>query len=98
MPGGRGAPLWKQPGDRTLGHVDSELKEFAMDSGRSPERIGAGHFSDEGDDLGADRRASHQAPSRELGPVLAEAVPMPTEDGVWGHYDEGLPPLCPRAG
>jgi hypothetical protein len=25
-----------QAGDRALGHVDPELKEFAMDSGRSP--------------------------------------------------------------
>ena len=92
------APLRDQPGDRTLGHVDAELQEFAMDSGRTPERIGGGHFSDEGADLGVDRRAAPGGPAGEPGPVLAEAAPLPTQDGVGGHDDERRPPPGPDPG
>src|SRR5262245_5506087 len=35
-------------------------------------RSGGGHFSDEGDDGGVNRRATHSGPAGELGPVLAE--------------------------
>ena len=42
--GGRCAPLRDQPGDGSLGHVDAELQELAMDSWRAPQRIRRGHF------------------------------------------------------
>ena len=61
--GRRGAPLRDQPGDGALGHVDAELQEFAMDSGRTPQGICRGHSSDEGSDLAADRRAATLPPS-----------------------------------
>ena len=48
----RGAPLRDQPGDGALGHVDSELQEFAMDSGGAPQGIGRGHSRDQGADFG----------------------------------------------
>ena len=32
----RGAPLWHQPGDGALGHVDAQLEKLAMDSGGTP--------------------------------------------------------------
>jgi hypothetical protein len=34
--------------------------------------LAAGHLSDEGDDLGVNRRAAHQGPRGELGPVIAK--------------------------
>src|SRR5215831_1985473 len=64
----------------------------------APQRIGGGHFADERDDLGVDRRAAPGGPPGELGPVLAKAAPLPTEHGVGSNDDEGPPPACPPPG
>jgi hypothetical protein len=79
-PGLRGKcrALRDQAGDCTLGYFNPELQEFSMDAGGAPQRIGGGHFADEGDDVGVDRRATHGGPAGELGPVLAETAPLPT--------------------
>ena len=69
-----------------------------MDSRGAPERIGGGHSCDQGLDLGVDGRAAHGGPAGERGPVLAEAAPLPTQDGVGGHDHEGLPPPGPDPG
>jgi hypothetical protein len=69
-----------------------------MDSRGSPERIGGGHADDQGLDLGVDGRAAPAGPVRELGPVLAEAAPLPTHNGVGGHDHEGLSPPGPDPG
>jgi len=69
-----------------------------MDSGGTPERIGRGHSSDEGLDLGVGGRAAPGGPAGELGPVLAEAAPLPTQDGVGGNDHEGPPPPGPDPG
>jgi hypothetical protein len=54
--GGRCVPLREQPGDGPLCHLDAELHELALDSGRAPHGIRLGHSSDEGGDLRVDRR------------------------------------------
>jgi hypothetical protein len=66
-----------------------------MDSRGAPERIGRGHSCDQGLKLGADGRPAPGGPAGELGPVLAEAATLPTQDGVGGHDHEGLPPPGP---
>ena len=58
------APLREQPGDGPLGHLDAELHEFAVDSGRAPQGIRLGHSSDEGGDLRVDRRTAHNEAGR----------------------------------
>jgi len=73
----RCAPLREQPGDRTLGHLDSQLLQFTVDSRRAPERIDLSHSSDESPDLAAYARASRRGASGESGPVLAEAAALP---------------------
>ncbi len=80
--GRRCAPRREQPGDRTLGHLDSELLQFAMDARRAPERIGLSHSSDESPDLAAYARAARRGASGESGPVLAEAAALPSQDGI----------------
>ena len=52
---------------------------------------------DQAPDLGIDGRAT-SGPSRELGPVLAEATTLPPQDGVRRHNDESLPPAGPDSG
>ena len=68
-----------------------------MDARRAPERVGGGHPSDQSFDLRMDGRTSSRA-ARELGPVVAEAAPLPAQDGVRRHDHEGLPPAGPDPG
>jgi len=62
--GWRCAPPRHQPGHGSLGHVDAELEELGMNTWRTPERIRRGHTSDQGLDLGVDRRAAAGGPGR----------------------------------
>jgi len=96
--GRRNAPLREQPGDRTLGHLDPQLQEFAMDSGGAPEEIGRGHSCDRSADVDVDMRSAPGRPAGELGPVLAEATPLPPQDGVRAQDHERLSPPGPDSG
>jgi len=90
--------LRHQPGDGALGYVDAELEELGMDSRGAPEWIRRDHSADQGFDLGADGRATAGGPGGELGPVLAEATPLPSQDGVRRHDHERPPPSGPDSG
>jgi hypothetical protein len=96
--GGRGAPLQEQPRDSSFGHLDAQLEEFGMNSWGAPEWIRRGHSPDQGFDLGVDGRATTGGPAGELRPVRAEATPLPPQDGVGRHDQEGLPPPGPDPG
>jgi hypothetical protein len=96
--GRRGAPLREQPGDTALGHVDAELEELAMDARSAPQGVRGGHPSDEGLDLGVYARATSARARRELAPVLAEATPLSSQDGVGRPNQKGLPPPGPDPG
>jgi hypothetical protein len=69
-----------------------------VDPWSAPERVGDGHSGNQSLDLGINRRATSGGPSRELGPVLAEATPLPSQDSVGGHDHEGLSPAGPDFG
>jgi hypothetical protein len=60
--------------------------------------FGLSHSYDEGPDLAAYARASRRGAARKLGPVLAEASALPTEDGIRRHDDQRLPPPGPDLG
>jgi hypothetical protein len=87
--------LRHEAGDGALGDVDAELQELAMDARGAPQGIRRGHLPDEGGDLGADGGAASGGPARELGPVLAEAAALPSEDGVGRDDDQSLSPAGP---
>ena len=95
---GRRGALRHQPGDCALGHVDAELEELTMDSRGAPEGVRGGHAGDQSFDLGVDGRAASGGPAGEFGPVLTEASPLPPQDGVGSHDDEGLFPPDPDPG
>ena len=78
----RRTALREQAGDGALSDVNSQLLQFAVDSRRSPERIGLSHSYDEGPDLAAYTRTSCHSARGESGPVLAEAAALPPQDGV----------------
>src|SRR4029453_9434989 len=93
-----GAALRHEARDGALGHVEAKLQELAMDSWGAPERVRGGHARDQNLDLGVDRRPPSGGPARELGPVLAEATPLPPQDGVGSDDHEGLSPPGPDPG
>jgi hypothetical protein len=82
------APLRHQLGNGSLGHLDAELPEFAMDSRGAPQGIHRRHFSDE----------AHPRAAGEPRPVLTEATALPPQDSVGRHDDQILPPAGPDSG
>ena len=87
------------PGGRqALSDVDAELEKFAVDSGGTPEWVRGGHACDQGLDLSIEGRATSGRATRELGPVFAEAAPLPSQDGVGSHDHERLSPPDPDPG
>jgi hypothetical protein len=95
---GLGTTRGHEAGDGALGDVDAELEELAVDARRTPQGIRRGHRPDEGGDLGADGWAAASGPAREASPVLAEAAPLPSEDGIRRDDDQRLPPAGPESG
>jgi hypothetical protein len=93
-----GAALRHEARDGALGHVEAKLQELAMDSWGAPERVRGGHARDQDLDLGVDRRSPSGGPAGELGPVLAEATPLPPQNGVGSDDHERAPPSGPDSG
>jgi hypothetical protein len=69
-----------------------------MDAGRAPQRIRRGDSGDQGLDFGGDGRPAHCGPAGELGPVVAEASPLPAQHGVGSDDHEGFLPPGPQPG
>ena len=69
-----------------------------MDSWGTPEWVRGGHACDQGLDLSIEGRATSGRATRELGPVFAEAAPLPSQDGVGSHDHERLSPPDPDPG
>ena len=95
---GLGTTLRHEAGDGALGDVDAELEELSVDARCAPQGIRRGHLPDQGGDLGIDARTASGRPTRKLGPVLAEASALPSQDGVGRDDDQSLPPAGPDSG
>ncbi len=70
---------------RSLGDLDAELQELAVDPGSAPQRAFAALATDEGTDIVWDRWASASAPPRLPRPVQSEAFSVPADDGFRLH-------------
>src|SRR2546425_4041173 len=92
----QGAPRGHEARDGALADVDPQPEKFPVNSRGAPQRIGRSHPYDESLDLSIDGWAARDGAGGELGPVLAEAGPLPPQDGVGGHDDESLPPVGPH--
>src|SRR5919106_4974099 len=77
---GLGTTLRHEAGDGALGDVDADLEKLAVDARRTPQGVSGGHLSDEGSDLGIDTGTTAGRPTREPGPILAEAAALPAQD------------------
>ena len=84
-------------GDGALGDLDAEHLQFAVNSRRTPQRIGSYHPFDQPANLDSRRRPA--APSAvHLGqacPEPAKALPLPPDDRVRLDVDQGSAPAVP---
>jgi hypothetical protein len=69
--------------------------ELATRGRRAPQGIRRRHARDQGTVFGVHGRPTTGGLRGQLGPILAEAAPLPPEDGVGGHDQQGLPPPGP---
>src|SRR5262249_6555222 len=69
-------------GHRRLGDLKAELKQFAVDARRSPQRVLDTHAPDQGAQLRVNLRPSAKR-ARLPTPVPTKAGPMPTDERLW---------------
>ena len=76
-----------QVGNCSLGDLDSQLEQLAMNSGRTPERIGRCHLKNKVTDLRADRRPPESLLPGLKSPEQLETLSMPPNDS-FGFDDD----------
>ena len=78
-----------------LRDFNAELKQLAMDSGSTPQRIGSAHFPNEGDRVWGDSFPPGFKRTTLPFPEDAKAIPMPVDDRA--GFDQVQPgfPLIP---
>ena len=81
-----------------LGNVEAELQRLPMEPWSAPQRVLAGHPSDEVSDFPRNRRSARLSSSRFPGPEKLEALSVPADDGLGFHDHKGLAPAGPHAG
>ena len=91
-------PTRNQTRDRTLGEFNSEFEKLAMNPGRTPERIGLGHFANKVTDFRADRRPPGAFASGLELPEQLESHTMPPNDRFGLDDDQCLLPIVPKTG
>ena len=95
LPVGRGGATRARDhvfGDGSLGDLEAELEQFAVDPGSAPPGIGVAHLPDELDGAWADRLATRLARSAFQAPEEPEPGTVPLEDRAQLNQAEpGLP-------
>ena len=66
--------------------------------GAPQRRIRGSHLPDQRGDLGVEGRAPSGRAARDPGPIVAEASPLPAQDGVGRDDDQRPPPAAPHFG
>ena len=79
--------------DSSLGNVESQLLELAMDARCAPTVV-VGHPPDQLTDFEINSRTARRAFSRLPRPEDTEALAMPPNDRVRLYDDEGITPVC----
>jgi len=92
---GRGfGPAPQVSSNRGLADLDAELEQFAVDTGRAPERVGEAHLADQITDFG-----THLGPSgtaRSPPPIDPKAFAMPLDHGCRLDQHHGIEDLRPN--
>ncbi len=79
-----------------LQEMNVELQELPVNPWGSPQRIGLTHVSDEISFRLINEGTSELFTSTFPGPVKSEPLPMPSQNGLGLHDDEGLGPMTPN--
>jgi len=93
----RGKAARHQVGNRSFGDLDSQLEQLAMNSGRTPERIGRCHLKNKVTDLRADRRPPGSLLPGLKSPEQLETLSMPPNDSFGFDDDQSLSPVAPES-
>ena len=91
-----GLPTRHQVRNCSLGDLDSQLEQLAMNSGRTPERIRCCHLKNKVTDLRADRRAPGSLLQGLKSPEQLETLSMPPNDSFGFDDDQWLLPVAPE--
>src|ERR1700739_3722471 len=86
---GRPPPPRHVLGDAGLADLDAELEQLAMDSWRSPQRVGDAHLADQPANFQRYGRATAAMP-RFPAPIQSETGAVPTDHGVRLHNRQRL--------
>src|SRR5450631_420650 len=100
-PGLRGWLPWfgrHEAGHASLADVDSELQQFAVNSGCAPAHVGLGHLADEPFGLLGDSAIGRGAGARPPSPEQAEAGAVPADHGVRLDDNQHVRPARPETG
>ena len=91
-----GLPTRHQVGNRSLGYLDSQLEQLAMNPWCTPEWIGVRHLKNKVTDLRADRRPAGTFESGLVLPEQLETPSMPPNDSFGFDDDQWLLPVAPE--
>ncbi len=83
-------------GDGGLGNLNSELEQLAVDPRRAPQRVLLAHARDQLADVRRNRRPAGAAGARFPSPVPAKTFPVPADDCLRLHDDEGVQATGPQ--
>ena len=85
-----------QVGNRSLGDLDSQLEQLAMNSGRTPQTFRGCHLKNKVTDFRANRRSPGSVASGLKSPKHLTTFFMPTHHGLWFDNDQNLSPVAPE--
>jgi len=91
-----GLPSRHQVGNCSLGDLDSQLEQLAMNPWCSPERVGIRHLKNKVTDLRADLRPAGTFMSGLELPEELETLSMPPDDSFGFDDDQWLLPVSPE--
>jgi hypothetical protein len=83
--------------DSSLGNLESELQQLAVDAWSSPGRVLVRHGLEGSPNLVPGDRSAHPFASKSKAPVQTEAFPVPSNDCVWLHDQKRIRPLRPHS-
>ena len=83
--------------DGSLGNLEPQLQQLAVDAGSSPGRVLARHGVEGSPNLGPGDRSADRFASRAKAPVKPKAFPVPSNDGVRLHDQKRIRPLRPHS-
>ena len=79
-----------------LRNMNVDFQQFPVNSRGAPQRIGLIHRSNEISNRWINEGTSELFTSTFPGPVKSEPLPMPSQNGLGLHDDEGLGPMTPN--